>query len=139
MRGNTIRPFTTQEIAFLSLLTAACVVGRLMFQFIPNVQPMTALLIMIALHFGFSRGVIVTVLSLLITNFYLGMGVWTFSQITGFSLILLFACLLLLVFVLVMAEVNQMLSFCLGFSSESHRSARHLHDMLQAVLYPLLS
>lgn len=94
MRGNTIRPFTTQEIAFLSLLTAACVVGRLMFQFIPNVQPMTTLLIMIALHFGFSRGVIVTVLSLLITNFYLGMGVWTFSQIIGFSLILLFACLL---------------------------------------------
>ena len=94
MRGNTIRPFTTQEIAFLSLLTAACVVGRLMFQFIPNVQPMTTLLIMIALHFGFSRGVIVTVLSLLITNFYLGMGIWTFSQIIGFSLILLFACLL---------------------------------------------
>lgn len=86
--------FTTQELAFLSLLTAACVVGRLAFQFIPNVQPMTALLIMITLHFGFSRGLIVSILSLLVTNFYLGMGVWTVSQILGFSLLLLIASLL---------------------------------------------
>lgn len=81
--------FTTQEIAFLSLLTAACVVGRLMFQFIPNVQPMTVLFLMITLQFGISRGLIVNVLSVLITNFYLGMGIWTISQIIAFTLIIL--------------------------------------------------
>lgn len=87
-------PLTTQEMAFLSLLTAACVVGRLSFQFIPNVQPMTALFIMITLHFGLSRGLIVSVLSLLITNFYLGMGVWTISQLIAFSILLIIASLL---------------------------------------------
>ncbi|MHC5267691.1 ECF transporter S component [Enterococcus sp. LJL98] len=83
------KTFTTQEIAFLSLLTAACVVGRLMFQFIPNVQPMTVLFLIVTLQYGISRGLIVNVLSLLITNFYLGMGVWTISQILSFSVIIL--------------------------------------------------
>ena len=51
----------------------------------------------------------------------------------------LLTCLLLLVFGLVRGEASQVLSFCLGFALKSPRSARHLHDMLQAVLYPLLS
>ena len=36
---------STNKIAQLSLLSAACVAGRIAFQFIPNFQPMTAIFI----------------------------------------------------------------------------------------------
>lgn len=83
--------FTTQELAFLALVTAACVVGRLLFQFIPNIQPMTAIFILLAIFLGASRGITVSILSLVITNIYLGMGVWTITQIVGFSTIIILA------------------------------------------------
>ena len=35
--------FSVQEIAYLALLVAASVVGRTLFQPLPNVQPMTAI------------------------------------------------------------------------------------------------
>lgn len=81
--------FTVQRIAYLALMTAACVVGRTLFQFIPNVQPMTAIFLLLTLHLGVASGIIVNLLSILITNFYMGMGTWTVFQILSFSGIIL--------------------------------------------------
>lgn len=83
--------YSTKEIAVLSLMVAACTVGRLMFQFIPNVQPMTALFLIITWQLGISRGLLVNLLSILITNLFLGMGIWTVSQILSFSMIIIIA------------------------------------------------
>ncbi|KKJ71621.1 membrane protein, partial [Enterococcus faecium MRSN 4777] len=41
---------STNKIAQLSLLSAACVAGRIAFQFIPNFQPMTAIFLFIVLY-----------------------------------------------------------------------------------------
>ena len=41
--------FGVRRLALLSILTALCYVGRMMFQFIPNVQPVTAVLIILTL------------------------------------------------------------------------------------------
>lgn len=81
--------FSIKEIAYLSMLTAACVVGRTLFQFIPNVQPMTVIFLLITFYLGLSRGLVVALLSILITNMYMGMGVWTFSQLISFAIVLL--------------------------------------------------
>lgn len=78
----------------IALLTAFCVVGRLLTTWIPNVQPITAILILIALYMGSFQAMIVGALSILITNFYLGMGIWTIAQILSFW------CVILLVFIL---------------------------------------
>jgi len=91
LHGQT---FSTYEIAYLAMTVAASVVGRLMFQFIPNVQPMTAIFLIITMQLGIARGLIVNVLSLLVTNLYMGMGVWTISQICSFSLVILLMGLL---------------------------------------------
>lgn len=83
------RMFSTYEIAYLAMVVAACVVGRTMFQFIPNVQPMTAIFLILTYQLGVIRGLIVNVLSLLITNFYMGMGIWTVSQIFSFGVVII--------------------------------------------------
>lgn len=81
--------FSIKEIAYLSMLTAACVVGRTLFQFIPNVQPMTVIFLLITFYLGLSRGLVVALLSILITNMYMGMGVWTISQLISYTVVLL--------------------------------------------------
>ncbi len=80
--------FSTYEIAYLAMMTATCVVGRLLFQFIPNVQPMTAIFLILTWQLGIIRGLLVNVLAVVITNLYLGMGVWTISQILSFAVII---------------------------------------------------
>ena len=83
-----------QRIAVLAALTALCHIGRLVFQFIPNVQPMTTILLLITLTMGTIDGLVVTLLSLVLSNMFLGMGPWTLSQFVAFvAVILLTGCL----------------------------------------------
>lgn len=84
----------TKKITVLALLIAAVTVGRLLFQFIPNIQPMTAILLFITWYIGLKEAVLVAVMSLVLTNLYLGMGPWLIGQILGF-IIIIFLCDLL--------------------------------------------
>ncbi|EGO2793258.1 TPA: hypothetical protein IUT82_002700 [Enterococcus faecalis] len=86
--------FTTREVAVMALLTAVCVVGRLLTSVLPNVQPITAVLLIVTVHIGIVPALIIGSLSILITNFYLGMGIWTIAQILSFACIILFAGIL---------------------------------------------
>lgn len=83
--------FTVNRIALLSVMTALVTVGRLTFSLpiFPNVQPMTALLILIALNLGVIDSLVVSVLSLLLTNLFLGMGPWTILQMISFAVVIL--------------------------------------------------
>lgn len=86
---STASKFSPQKLALLALLTATCVVGRLSFVFIPNVQPMTAILLLLAFYCSLEDALLVGLLSLLITNLYLGMGPWTLSQMVAFGGVIL--------------------------------------------------
>lgn len=77
-----------------ALMSAASFTGRLIFQSIPNVQPLTTIIIICTLVLGFYFGSIVAILSILISNLFLGMGVWTFAQIAAFLSICLITFLL---------------------------------------------
>lgn len=88
LNSNNKATFSVKEIANLSLMVAACVVGRLIFQFIPNIQPMTAILLIMTLHRGLRQGLIVSLLSVIVTNLYLGMGVWTLAQLFSYTTII---------------------------------------------------
>lgn len=61
---------------------------------LPNIQPMTATLIIIALNIGVIDSLVVSVLSLLVTNMILGMGPWTINQIISFTVIILLTMLI---------------------------------------------
>ncbi|MEK3808233.1 ECF transporter S component [Metabacillus sp. SLBN-84] len=85
---------TTRRISLLSLLIALSVVGRLTFQFIPNVQPMTAVILITAILLGPVNGMIVAVLGCFLSNLLLGMGMWTIWQMLAWgTLALIFGLL----------------------------------------------
>lgn len=81
------------RIATIGVLTALIVVGRMSFTFLPNVQPMTTILILITLTIGLGNGLLVALLSILISNLSLGMGVWTIAQLVSFSVIIIITSL----------------------------------------------
>lgn len=84
----------THALTRISLLTALVSVGRLSFSFLPNVQPMTVLLVCITLYYGWKDGLLVALLSVILTNMFLGMGPWTIAQIGGYSVLIFLASLL---------------------------------------------
>ncbi|HBY89910.1 MAG: ECF transporter S component [Ruoffia tabacinasalis] len=81
--------FTVKRLAVLALLTALCHIGRIAFQFIPNVQPVTVILIIITLTMGTLDGLLVAITSMVISNMLLGMGPWTLYQIMAYGIIVL--------------------------------------------------
>lgn len=81
--------FTVRRLTILALLTALCHIGRIAFQFLPNVQPVTAIIIIITLTMGTIDGIIVASTSMLLSNILLGTGPWTIYQILSFSIIVL--------------------------------------------------
>lgn len=89
-RSNVKPHYTPQRIAWLALLTAFSSVGRLVFTvpFLPNIQPMTAMLMLVTLHLGGVDGIIVSTLSILLTNMLLGMGPWTLHQVLTYAILM---------------------------------------------------
>lgn len=78
-----------QKITLLAFMTALCQVSRQLFQILPNVQPVTVILIILTLTLGIMDALIVAVLSIILSNVTLGMGVWTIAQIVSFCGIVL--------------------------------------------------
>ncbi|WP_404452884.1 ECF transporter S component [Virgibacillus necropolis] len=84
---KTNRGISTYKLTLLALLAALAVVGRYAFAFIPNVQPVTAIIIICGLFLGPLAAMILAVLTTFLTNMFLGMGIWTIWQIVAWALI----------------------------------------------------
>ena len=76
-----------RKLTLIALLAALGTVGRYAFSYIPNVQPVTALIIICGIWLGPVAGVTLAVLSTILSNMLLGMGVWTLSQIIAWAII----------------------------------------------------
>lgn len=105
--------FGVRRLAMLSILTALCYVGRMMFHFIPNVQPVTAVLIILTLTLGMADGFIVAILSIVLTNFLLGMGPWTIAQIASFGVLIVVTGLVMKPFYSASKKRNRRILFAL--------------------------
>nr|HER7090576.1 ECF transporter S component [Streptococcus pyogenes] len=73
----------------ITIMSALCVVLRMVFSSLPNVQPVTAFLLSYLLYFGLAEAVLVMMLCLFLSAFLLGFGPWVFWQVTCFVLVLL--------------------------------------------------
>ena len=69
-----------REAALIALLAAGASATRVLFAALPNIQPVTLLILMIGLHLGARRATAVAMLTALISNMALGHGPWTFYQ-----------------------------------------------------------
>ncbi|WP_080874341.1 ECF transporter S component [Oceanobacillus timonensis] len=78
---------STYKLTLLALLAALAVAGRYAFQFIPNVQPVTAIIILTGIFLGPLSSLLLGILTVFLSNMLLGMGIWTIWQIIAWCLI----------------------------------------------------
>ncbi|WP_430785484.1 ECF transporter S component [Virgibacillus flavescens] len=84
---NKSQKINTYKLTLIALLAALSVVGRITFSFIPNVQPVTAIIIICGIFLGPIAAITLSVLTTFLTNMILGMGIWTIWQIIAWALI----------------------------------------------------
>lgn len=88
------RKIKTGEIVILSVMIALCVASRAVMAFIPQVKPTCALVIVSAIAFGPNVGFVIGSLSMFVSNFIFGQGLYTPFQMLGMGLVGFFCGLL---------------------------------------------
>lgn len=78
-----------QRLAIDGMLCAVAIVGRIALTVLPNIQPVTAILILMAAYIGAWDAVLSAAVIVLVTNLYMGMGIWSVYQIVAWSAIAL--------------------------------------------------
>ena len=94
------KPSPVRAVALLGLLTALCTVLRIVKVPIPNVQPVTDILMIVTLLLGFRWGFSLTMSTLIVSNLFLGFGLWTLPQIVAY------ACCMVIVIVMVTIRLH---------------------------------
>jgi energy-coupling factor transport system substrate-specific component len=84
----------TTRIAVIGLLTAVNVASRQFLQFLPNIKPITALIILCTVAFGLSFGIQLSVTTVLLSSVFLGFGAFVPFQILAWVIIAAFTYLL---------------------------------------------
>lgn len=78
------------QLALLAMLTAMAVVLRIAHIIpVPNVQPVTDMLMIVTLVIGFFFGFAMAILVMVISNIFLGFGIWTIPQILSYAICIL--------------------------------------------------
>jgi energy-coupling factor transport system substrate-specific component len=68
---------SAKEIALVAVLGGAAAAGRVLFAFVPGVQPVTVTAVAAGAALGARVGFAVGAVAALVSNFYLGQGIWT--------------------------------------------------------------
>jgi energy-coupling factor transport system substrate-specific component len=78
-------PGSAKEIALIATLAGAAAAGRVLFQAVPGVQPVTVIAVAAGAALGARAGFAVGALSALVSNFFLGQGTWTPWQMVAWG------------------------------------------------------
>ena len=78
-------PDSAKEVALVATLAAAAAAGRVLFAAVPGVQPLTVTAVAAGAALGARSGAAVGAIAALVSNFFLGQGVWTPWQMLGWA------------------------------------------------------
>ncbi|WP_017472225.1 ECF transporter S component [Amphibacillus jilinensis] len=75
------------RLTLISIIAAISAVGRIAFQFIPNFQPTTAIIIIASYFLGPLSGILLAIVSTYLSNLVLGIGLWSIWQMFAWGMI----------------------------------------------------
>lgn len=75
------------DITTLALITIFAITGRILLEPLPNVQPVTVIVLLVGIHHGATKSVGVATIIAISSNLVMGHGLWTFYQALGWSLV----------------------------------------------------
>lgn len=106
---------SSKKIALIATLSGICGIARVPFAGIPNVQPTTFLIIITGYVFGARMGFLVGILTVLVSNSFLGHGPWTPWQMIAWGLAGLSAGMLKKIVYKPKKIILSLFAFCWGF------------------------
>lgn len=77
----------TKKLTRLASLCAICVITRINFSLIPNVQILSDIILILAIDGKLDESLIINVITMTVTSFYLGLGYWVLFQILDFGIL----------------------------------------------------
>lgn len=81
---------SVKQMVKLALFSSICVALRMVFGGLPNVKPITAIFLICLTYFKFWEVLIIMGLTMLVTSFYLGFGLWVLWQLLAYTAVLSF-------------------------------------------------
>ena len=75
------------DLTILVLITIFAITGRILLEPLPNVQPVTVVVLLVGIHYGSTRSIGVATIIAISSNLVMGHGLWTFYQALGWSLV----------------------------------------------------
>lgn len=81
---------TTHRLTRIALFSALSVALRYAFGALPNIQPITAIFLVTATSLGLVDSLLIMSLTMLITSFLFGFGIWVFWQLAAYTIVLIF-------------------------------------------------
>ncbi len=76
-----------QILVGLALIAAIGIAGRIILEPLPNISPVTILLLLAGAHYGMRHGLLLATVIVVCSNLVLGHGIWTLYQIVAWSLV----------------------------------------------------
>ena len=71
----------------LALIAVIGIIGRIILEPLPNISPVTILLLLAGAHYGMRHGLLLATVIVVSSNLVLGHGLWTLYQVVGWSLV----------------------------------------------------
>ncbi|MDO5559271.1 MAG: ECF transporter S component [Oscillospiraceae bacterium] len=84
--GFENRSTRAKDVMPVAVMCTCASAGRVLFSFIPQIQPVTVIIMVMGVCFGGYTGFITGALSALISNMILGQGPWTIWQMLGWGM-----------------------------------------------------
>lgn len=86
---NTIKLGRVQEVALIGILAAVNITSRIYLQALPNIKPVTSIIIISVFLFGLAFAAKLTIVTTIVSDLFLGFGLYTFFQILAWLVICL--------------------------------------------------
>ncbi len=120
-----------RSMAALTILAVAGILGRILLEPLPNISPVTILVLLAGVHFGARHGIALATIITIGSNLVLGHGLWTLYQAVGWSLVAVLGSSLSGWLVDVNGKLNlnrlMLTGFTLGFAFDWFVSLSVLH------------
>ena len=78
-------PVSAKELAVIATVGGAAAASRVVFAAVPNVKPVTVIVVSAGIALGLRAGILVGAIAALVSNLFLGQGPWTPWQMLGWA------------------------------------------------------
>lgn len=78
-----------RRLALIAILASLCIVSRQILAPFPNIKPITAIFLVVAIYMGFVDALLLAIITMTATSISLGLGIWVLFQCISYMVALL--------------------------------------------------